>query len=221
MNRAEEDIHRHEIAFRGKEIFVQRAKSRIVICGAGALGSNAMNILARQGFTNLAVIDKDKVEAHNTANQLFGKSDVGAAKVRACANKMVREVGVKIEPVQKELIESNAKKLFKNAALVVDTFDNFESRKAVKKTTEALNIACVHAGMSDDGFSEIKWDSCYKIPEVEVEQDDVCEYPLAVNLVHFTVCLLVETIVKYVDENKRINIDFTLNDLKVTRREIS
>ena len=221
MNRAEEDIHRHEIAFRGKEIFEKRAKSCIVICGAGALGSNAMNILARQGFTNLAVIDKDKVEAHNTANQLFGKGDVGAAKVRACANKMVREVGVRIEPIQKELIESNVIKLFKNASLVVDTFDNFESRKIVKKTTEALNIGCVHAGMSDDGFSEIKWDSYYRVPEIEVEQDDVCEYPLAVNLVHFTVCLLVEVIVKYVDENKRVNIDFTLNDLKVTRREIS
>jgi len=220
VNRQEQSLHRHEIAFRGKEIFEKRSKSHIVICGAGALGSNAMNILARQGFTNLAVIDKDKVESHNTANQLFGKSDVGASKVRVCANKMAREVGVKIEPIQKELTDSNAKKLFKNASLIVDTFDNFESRKVVQKTASGLTMPCVHAGMSDDGFSEVKWDSFYKVPEVEVDQDDVCEYPLAVNLVHFTVCLLVESVVRYVDENKKVNIDFTLNDLKVSRREI-
>lgn len=220
MNRAEESIHRHEIAFRGKEIFVNRAKPHIIVCGAGALGSNAINILARQGFTNISVIDKDKVEAHNTANQLFGKSDVGAAKVRALATKMQREVGVKINPVQKELNASNAKKLFKDADLIVDTFDNFDSRRVVSDTAAELGIPCIHAGMSDDGFSEVKWNRFYKIPEVEVKQEDVCEYPLAVNLVHFTVGLLVEVIVRYVDEHKRVNIDFTLNDLKVTRREM-
>jgi len=218
MNRSEEDLHRHEIAFRGLEIFEKRSQHKIVICGAGALGSNLLNVIARQGFTSLSLIDMDKVESHNVANQLFGKSDVGSAKVRACANKMFRELGVKIEPIFKELKQNNTIKLFKKASLIVDTFDNFESRKIVKD--HCLDLPCVHAGMSDDGFSEIKWNSDYKIPETEVEQNDVCEYPLAVNLVHFTVCLLAEAIIRFIDLGQKINFDFTLTDLKVTSRPI-
>lgn len=220
LTKTDQGIHRHEIAFRGLETFEKRSEPLILICGAGALGSNLLNLISRLGFTNLRIIDKDKVELHNTANQLYGRSDVGAAKVRACSNKMLREVGCRIDAIQQELNESNTKKIFKGANLIVDTFDNFESRRVIKEASITLNIPCIHAGMSDSGFSEIKWNTYYNIPKIEVEQNDVCEYPLAVNLVHFTVCLLSEAICEYFDKDKKINIDFTLNDLKISRREI-
>jgi len=218
LTASDQSVHRHEIAFRGQDTFEKRSKPLIVICGVGALGSNLINLISRQGFTNLCIIDKDKVESHNIANQLYGKTDVGAAKVRSCANRLLREIGCKVNAIQETLTSNNTKKLFKDAALVVDTFDNFESRQVIKNACTI--IPCLHAGMSDSGFSEIKWNDTYNIPTVEFEQKDVCEYPLAVNLVHFTVCLLSEVICQFIDRSVKVDIDFTLNDLKVFRREL-
>lgn len=216
LSKDEKNILRHELAFRGEEVLEARAKSLIVICGAGALGSNLSNVLLRQRFNSIRVIDNDKVEAHNIANQFFGKADVGASKVRALANKVFRDLGYKIDSINQKLINSNAKKFFKDASLVVDTFDNFESRSIVKDACEKFNIPCVHAGMSDNGFCEVKWDGFYKIPKVEITQNDVCEYPLSLNLVHFTVCLIAEVIVDFIDKKRRTNIEFTLNDLAIS-----
>jgi hypothetical protein len=216
LDKNRQNILRHEIAFRGEATLEKRAKSLIVVCGAGALGSNLINSLLRQHFPNIRVIDNDKVESHNIANQIYGKADVGAAKARACANRMFRDLGYKIEAVHKELIHGNAKKLLKGAALVLDTFDNFESRGTVKEACGKLSLPCIHVGMSDDGFSEVKWNEVYRIPEVEVEQEDICEYPLALNLVWTTVCMAAEAVVAFIDQGKKLNLEFTLGDLAIS-----
>jgi hypothetical protein len=213
---SDRDTYRHEVAFRGLDKFEARCDRKIVICGVGALGSHLANLLARQGFGSIEVVDFDKIQNHNIANQFYGLPEVGASKATACANKIFRETGVQVIPHNKKLVRGAAKKLFRKSALVVDAFDNFESRKLLKEECDKLGIPCVHAGMSDDGFSEIKWNEEYRIPDVEVEQDDVCEYPLAMNLVHFTVSILAETIVRFIDDNTKQNVEFTLTDLRIT-----
>lgn len=216
MNPERSNTFRHEIAYRGEEIFEQRKIFWVAICGAGALGSNLLNLLVRQGFEAITLIDCDRVERHNLQTQLFGKSDVGVVKVRACKNKIFRDLGIKIADHQKEIKKPSDLKVVLGAQLIVDTFDNFESRRIIQQASREYSIPCIHAGMSDDGFSEIKWDEDYHIPEEETPQEDVCEYPLATNLVHFTVNLLAEAIIRFADEGLRQNFEFTLRDLKIS-----
>jgi len=114
----------HEEMYRGKDLVDKLSKFQIAICGAGTIGSNLIDTLARQGFQHMMLIDMDRVEEHNINTQIYGKSDVGALKVAAAQNRLYRDIGVAIEVSNKELTSKNIQKLLKGHDLVVDAFDN-------------------------------------------------------------------------------------------------
>src|SRR5688500_1483168 len=94
----------HEELYRGGvERLARLREVTLVICGAGALGSNLADNLARQGFASLRVIDHDRVEEHNVGTQLYGESEVGVWKVEALRNRLFRGAGVEIDAARKEL----------------------------------------------------------------------------------------------------------------------
>ncbi len=207
--------HEHEIEYRSSEDFKKMQSIKICICGAGAIGSNLVNNLLRQGVEHITVIDMDRVEAKNVATQIYTLRDVGQKKTSALKSLMHQATRKVINSVDKELRQNNVSKLLKGHDLVVDAFDNWESRGMVKKTCNNLKIPCVHAGMSDDGFAEIKWNENYSIPKVEVKQDDICDYPLAANLVHLTSSILAEVVIQFVTTNNKMNREITLKDISV------
>lgn len=208
-------MNEHEINYRSQDAFDKIKNFNICVCGAGALGSNLISVLLRQGFNKITVIDMDRVEDSNIATQAYTLRDVGQKKAKAIQSLMHQATKKVVSAVDKQLRANNAQKLLKGHDLIVDVFDNWESRKLVNDACFHLRIPCVHAGMSDNGFAEIKWNAMYKIPEVEVEQEDVCDYPLAANLVHFTVAVLAESIVQYVTTHKHLNREITLKDIGV------
>src|ERR671917_683535 len=127
----------HEALYRGADRMNKLRDVRVVLCGAGALGSHLADNLARQGFARLRVIDHDRVEAHNVGTQLYGESEVGVWKVEALRNRLFRGAGVEIDAVRKELTAQNAAGLLKGAGLVVDTFDNSAARLLVQDQCRA------------------------------------------------------------------------------------
>lgn len=205
----------HEINYRSKELFTKMSKAGIFVCGAGALGSNLINNLVRQGIVNISVIDMDRVEEKNIATQTYTIKDIGQMKVAALKAAIYQTTKKSILTIDKELRANNVNKLFKGQELIVDVFDNWESRKIVKHACEAMKLPCVHAGMSDSGFAEIKWNDNYKIPHVETKQNDICDYPLAANLVHLTVSVLAEVIVQFITAGDKISREITLKDIGV------
>lgn len=205
----------HEISYRSEKIFKKMRSAKICVCGAGALGSNLVNNLTRQGFEKISVIDMDRVEKHNIATQAYSTKDVGQKKAKALKGLVFSNTGKLIEAVDKELRANNAEKLLRGQDVVVDVFDNWKSRRLVAEAAADLHTPVIHAGMSDDGFSEIKWGNYYIIPRQDVEQEDVCDYPLAANLVHMTVAVLEEALVQYIADNKFLNREITLKDLKL------
>ena len=130
-------------------------------------------------------------------------------------NIMARDVGVIIDAINKKLDENNIKKILSSFSLVIDAFDNWDSRKLVKEFCVENKVPCVHAGMSDQGFSDVKWNDIYIIPKVTNNQDDVCDYPLARNCVDITVAALAESVCKFSDENRQVNCDIMLEPLKI------
>src|SRR5215470_10453979 len=117
-----DDKFLHERIYRGAEQLDRLAAVSITLCGAGALGSLLADNLARQGFRQWKVIDRDRVEEHNVGTQLYGESEVGAWKVEVLRNRLFRAAGVEIEAVAKELTERNSRSLLKGSGLVLDTF---------------------------------------------------------------------------------------------------
>jgi molybdopterin-synthase adenylyltransferase len=189
----------------------------ITIAGVGALGSNLCDTIARQGFTNIRVIDKDRVEKRNIRSQLYGEPDVGAVKVDALSTRIFRDVAVEIEAINKELTAGNSPKLFKGSALVVDCFDNTAARKLVQDECRAKQIPCLHAGMIE-GYGEVVWDQKYMVPQ-DVKEGDVCERDLARNLIQMVVAMTAEEIQNFflADKPRYANWSITLKDLALRR----
>ena len=206
----------HEELYRSAESVARLADFSVVLCGAGALGSNLADTLVRQGFSQLRVIDFDRVEQHNTSTQIYGADDIGAFKTDVLANRLFRSVGVEIDVVRKELQQRHARKFLRGADLVVDTFDNSQSRADVQDQCRDSNMACVHVGLFAD-YGEVVWDDQYRVPQ-DVD-GDVCDYPLARNLVTLSVSIAAETIVRFALTKQQQSWSVTLRDFAV--RELS
>lgn len=207
-------IHEHE--YRGGELLKTIAEKQIVLCGAGALGSLLADNLVRQGFQRLRVIDRDRVEAHNINTQLYGFADVGARKAEILRNRLFRSVNVEIEASAQELTAKNAKKLLRGADLVVDAFDNSASRRLVQDHCRANDLSCLHVGLFAD-YCEVVWDDNYQVPQDVM--GDVCEYPLARNIVMLAVTIASEEIVRFIATGEQRDLSATLGDFAVRQAE--
>lgn len=187
---------------------------KITICGAGTLGGNIAESLARMGFKSMTVIDRDRVEERNLSNQPYGKNDIGQAKVKALSVNLYRAVGAEVIGLFKELTAGNGEKLLEGSELVIDAFDNSESRRAVKEICGRLRIPCLHMGLSNDGYGEVIWNEHYTVPAPQ--QGDPCEEPLSRNLSLILVAIASEVILTWSREGKRRDYCITLKDLTIS-----
>ena len=203
----------HESLYRGPELLEKLAALRVALCGAGAIGSNLADNLARQGVSNLRAIDHDRVEEHNVSTQLYGESDIGVWKVEALRNRLFRTTGIEINPVRKELTGDNARQLLKDSDLIVDAFDNAAGRRAVQELARAASVPCLHVGLFED-YCEVVWDEAYRVPH-DATAGDVCDYALARNLVLLSVVIASEAVMNWVADGNRTSRSATLRDLAV------
>lgn len=202
----------HEQLYRSARLMARLRELRVTVCGAGALGANITESLARSGFMRLSVIDRDRVEERNLSTQPFHLSDVGALKAKVLAHAVYRAVRVSVRARCEELTHASAAKLLAESELVVDAFDNSGSRQAVRDYCLRVDLPCLHAGLAGD-YSEVIWNEIYRVPSET--QDDVCDYPLARNLVMLTAALACETIMAYAAQGERQNWTTTLRDFAV------
>jgi len=189
-------------------------KQLITICGAGTLGANLCETLARMGFTHLRVIDKDRIEARNLSGQPYSRAEIGAPKARALANMLYRAVQAKVEPQAIELTAKNASQLLAKSAIVVDAFDNAPSRAIVSQTAQAANLPCLHIGFSPDGlYGNGIWEPHYQIPQAI--PGDPCDYPLTRPLALTLTALAARAITDYLRHGQTHSFELTWTDLKI------
>lgn len=202
----------HERLHRSGEVIERMRGTAVTLCGAGALGANIAESLARAGFQRLTVIDYDRVEERNLSTQPYQRSDIGALKATMMANMLYRAVGAEVEARAERLTEANAPKLLGGSTLVVDTFDNSTGRGAVKAWCAETGTPCLHVGMAA-GYAEIIWNDRYRVPSPA--HDDVCDYPLARNLVTLAVSVACEALIDFVATGSRQGYTVTLDDFAV------
>jgi molybdopterin-synthase adenylyltransferase len=202
----------HEAIYRGAAALAKLGEARVTLCGAGALGSQLADNLARQGVGQLRVIDRDRIEEHNVSTQLYGESEIGTWKVEVLRQRLFRATGIEIDAIRKEMTERTARSLLQDGGLVVDTFDNSAARLLVQEACRALSLPCLHVGLFAD-YGEVIWDERYRVPGDVA--GDVCDYPLARNLVLMTVALASEVLLRFVLEGRRENWSATLRDFAI------
>ena len=99
---------------------------------------------------------------------------------------------------------------------VATTFDNSASRQLVQDHCRQENLNCLHVGLFAD-YCEVVWDESYRVPGDA--EGDVCDYPLARNLVLLAVAIALEAIVRFVLDVERVNRTATLSDFAVRQLE--
>lgn len=116
-------------------------QARVLMIGAGGLGSPIGLYLAAAGVGTLGIVDFDVVDASNLQRQvLHGTGDVGRPKLDS-AHERLREVNphVHVEPYPVRLSSENALEILRDYEVVVDGSDNFPTRYLA-------NDACVLLG---------------------------------------------------------------------------
>jgi molybdopterin/thiamine biosynthesis adenylyltransferase/rhodanese-related sulfurtransferase len=128
----------------GREGQERLKAARVLVVGAGGLGSPAAMYLAAAGVGKLGLVEFDRVEESNLQRQvLYGQADIGRPKIEV-AEWRLQQVNplIEIHSHEVKLDSSNAMGLLEGYDLVVDGSDNFPTRYLI-------NDACVLAGKPD------------------------------------------------------------------------
>lgn len=114
--------------------------ARVLVVGAGGLGSPILLYLAGAGVGTIGVVDDDVVEESNLQRQLVhGRTDLGRAKVDSAAEAVVRaNPDVTVERHHERLTAHNALDLLKGYDLVLDGTDSFDTRYLVNDACAIL-----------------------------------------------------------------------------------
>lgn len=147
---ARERYSRHllmpEVGERGQ---LQLIDSKVLLVGAGGLGSPAAFYLAAAGIGTLGVVDDDVVDRSNLQRQiLHTEARVGTSKV-ASARETLEALNPTINVVgyKTRLDSSNVDEIFTGYNVVVDGSDNFPTRYLVNDACVKLNIPNVHGAV--------------------------------------------------------------------------
>ncbi len=124
-------------------------ESKVLLLGAGGLGSPALMYLAAAGVGTLGIVDADVVDASNLQRQIVhATSRVGMPKVESAA-KFVADLNpdVKVVPHKERLTSANVERLFSDYQIVIDGTDNFPTRYLVNDASVWMGKPVVHGSI--------------------------------------------------------------------------
>lgn len=133
----------------GQEGQVKLLKSKMLLLGAGGLGSPSGLYLAAAGVGTLGIIDDDTVDSSNLQRQILHATDrVGLPKVES-AQKAINGLNpdVKVVPYKTRLSSENVLDIIKDYDVIVDGVDNFPTRYLLNDAALKLNKPVVHASI--------------------------------------------------------------------------
>jgi len=134
--------------------------ARVLVIGAGGLGSPALLYLAAAGVGTLGIVDDDNVDLSNLQRQVIhGVKDVGTPKIESARN-AIAELNPLVDVVlhNVRLDSSNALDLFAQYDLILDGADNFATRYLVNDAAAILGKPYVWGSIFRfDGQVSVFW----------------------------------------------------------------
>lgn len=143
--------------------------AKVVMVGAGGLGSPALQYMAAAGVGTLVIVDDDAVSLSNLQRQTIHETrSVGEAKVESAARKIEAiNPNVSVQVVEARLTEENGTDIVRDCDIVIDGSDNFDTRYLVADLCERFEKTLITAavGRFDASITTIK-------PHVATESGD-------------------------------------------------
>lgn len=121
--------------------------ARIVVIGAGGIGSAVIPALAGAGIGEITIVDSDVVELANLHRQpLYGEEDLGQPKAELAAAFVTRvNSSIEARAIHERIGRQNAAALIAGQGMVIDGSDNFATRLAVSDACVASDIPLLSA----------------------------------------------------------------------------
>ncbi|HLM67250.1 MAG TPA: molybdopterin-synthase adenylyltransferase MoeB [Longimicrobium sp.] len=141
---------------------------RVLLVGAGGLGSPAAMYLAAAGVGTVGIVDFDVVDTTNLQRQVIhGTSDVGRPKLDSARDR-IAEINphVMVEPHPVRLASANAREIVRGYDVVIDGSDNFPTRYLVNDACVLEGRPCVYGSILRwEGQASVFWKGhgpCYR-----------------------------------------------------------
>lgn len=153
MDLSENDFKRYNRQIKLKEIGVEGQKrlldSKVLIIGAGGLGSPLAYYLASSGVGTIGIIDNDIVDISNLHRQIIHfESDLGKLKTESAKEKINKiNPNINVISFNKNLDLSNSEEIIKDFDLIIDGTDNFNTKYLINDTCFKLKIPYVYGSI--------------------------------------------------------------------------
>lgn len=127
------------------------AESRVLVIGAGGLGSAVLHYLAAAGVGCIGIVEFDTVSHSNLHRQiLYTTHDLGGPKAEIAAERLMA-----INPYSRvityavRLDKDNAEAIFSDFDVVVDCTDNYETRYVIDEACGKLNLPMIYGSAQE------------------------------------------------------------------------
>ncbi len=138
-------------------------KAKVCILGAGGLGSNIAEMLARSSVGYLHIVDFDLVEISNLNRQSYFLEDVGKIKVEALKNK-IKKINpfVKVDIENTKITDNNIGRIIKDENIIVEAVDDAKTKAMIvneileNHTTKYIISASGMAGLENSNNIKTK-----------------------------------------------------------------
>ena len=125
--------------------------SKVLIAGAGGLGSSVIALLASVGIGTIGIIDNDVLEISNLNRQFIHiYENIGKSKVNSAKEWITKyNPDIKVNIYQIRLNGDNCNEILSDYDLVLDCFDSFESKFTLNKTCIKAKKVLIHGGVTE------------------------------------------------------------------------
>lgn len=125
------------------------AKARVLLVGAGGLGSPCAFYLAAAGVGHLCLVDDDTVALSNLQRQILHKNaNIGELKVNSAKSTLnALNPSIVVEIHDDKITKSNIRNYLNNIDLVIDGTDNFQARYAISDACTELGIPWIYGAV--------------------------------------------------------------------------
>ncbi len=157
------------------------AQTKILMVGAGGLGSAALPYLAGAGIGHIYIADNDRVNISDLHRQIVYRADQAGQSKVTCAGNFLRSLNpeINVHIINEHINEKNAEKLLsgRNIDLILDGSDNFETKALLNKISIEMQIPLITASVtlykgqigSFEGYKEDR--PCYRCLFPEFPKD--------------------------------------------------
>ncbi len=146
QKRYERQLNMPEIGPEGQE---KLSKAKVLVVGAGGLGSPIATYLTGAGVGTLGLMDDDVVSLNNLHRQvLYSEDQIGQSKV-LCAQARLKALNSEVQLLTyaEKLTQSNAETVIKEYDIVVDATDNADARYIISDCCQALGKPYVYGAI--------------------------------------------------------------------------